>query len=843
MDEVEKIYNAFKKTDKTLVFTSETVARAALLGFIEKYPGKAVFKDRAISWDRFLLSLLDTKDKKSVTKTERKLFSYSFLKKGGFETLQWFVSPDYRESILSYASYIASLLPFFPSPDAPIRSHMESAMLGDMDAIRRCYIQYLDKNGLYEKNYLTPDYSLIEKDKFIFVFPGTFKSNITKKILSLGLVETIEREEDDKIVLNEYENSLSEIRWTMRQIEKDREIYSDDDIAITSSSLSLYRPYLESEALKRDIPLIFTSSTSLKNYPEGRFLHSLYSSYKESFSFNEMKRLLLNPEFPFRDRDKYVAVLREAVERKMNESWKCALSKDNADIMLGLIYDIEKIVKSRKASVTLSYIKDFREHYFIDGEWNEKDDPVFGSALDLLYKIGDEGTDDLYPLFLSLIDETEYVERSEMKKGIRVYAYPASAGLITKVHYVIGLDDRTTEMKIDDYPFLTSSSRDDIPDISHEVLSTYRRQVFTEKLVISGTSLSFDGARLLPPLFLDSSRMVRRTIDDAYASEKALWFEGVKSEIKPYKKQSESYRNAIKTSLKGRKREVRLTPFSDLALSFSVSKIKDYDACPFRGFVSSRLCLDEKDYSVVLDDARVTGEILHSTIERAIEEYRTLCDIPPEKEELIFLDEIEKAEKKGKITAKYVSKYITGKYIDKLVRTSSTARAGLYSAYSLVSNEVRTSGYPLIGNITINGRVDTLLTDENGGLYIIDWKTGGKNDYSSKSLSDTSLQVILYAILLDKEKVKGGAFYSFSDGDYKVVWPVESYSSSNGHKYEEGFPKEEVIKNAEERLEKIKRTLTEGSFTPVYSPKGCTYCPYSRLCRAKFVSSMEETND
>ena len=61
MDEVKRILDYLDNTEKKLVFTSETAARNALSVFIDRRPGKAVFKDRALSWDRFYLTLLDTK--------------------------------------------------------------------------------------------------------------------------------------------------------------------------------------------------------------------------------------------------------------------------------------------------------------------------------------------------------------------------------------------------------------------------------------------------------------------------------------------------------------------------------------------------------------------------------------------------------------------------------------------------------------------------------------------------------------------------------------------------------------------------------------------------------------
>lgn len=843
MDEVQKIYHYLNTTDKILVFTSETTARNAILSFIEKYPGKAVFPDRAISWDRFLLSLKDTFQKREITKTERKVFAYSFLKSGGLDKMEAFASPKYKESTLSYSSYIASLLPLFPSEDDSIITSIPKKMLNDIKIIRKAYCEYLESHNLFERNYISPDYSKIEKNKYVFVFPSTFTSAEADKIVSLNLVDVIKEDKGDERLI-EYENSLSEIRGTLRAIEKDREKYNDDEIAITSSSLSTYRPYLESEAKKRDIPLVFTSSEMLSTYPEGRLMQQLYSLYSSSWAFEEMKKLLLDPIYPFKDRKKFISILRRAVDKRIEnkgiKSWMSVLEGDEKSLLLSLIHSVQRIVKSSKSRMTLLSIKEFRDTYFMEGKWNEEEDRVFGSILNLLESMGEDEINGLFSLFLSLLDETGYVERSDSEAGIRVYAYPASCGLITKVHYIIGLDDRTTEKRIDDYPFLLSGGRE-VRNITESLLNIYRSSHFTSKTVLSGTTEGFDGARLLPPLFLESAVKSKAQASDAYTEEGEYWRENKKPNLKPYLTQALSYEKAKNTSLKRRKTEVKIKSFVEENISLSVSRVRDYDQCPYRGYVATRLKIEDKNFSPLLEDPRAVGVILHNTIEKAIEEAGRISDIDDERLEFIFLEELEKAVKRRDITEAYTYEHIKGKYENKLEGIKNANKAHLYSSLNLVQNEVEINGYPLTGEVTINGRVDTILS---GGdkKYIIDWKTGGSSDYSSSSLSDTSLQIILYALLLDDD-IAGGAFYSIKDENYKVVWPTESYYQKNGVKKTEGYTKEAVIINSKERLEKIITHLESGDFTPHPKSGNCSLCPYFRLCRSRFAASKEERDD
>ncbi len=850
MDEVKRIRDYLENTEKTLVFTSETAARNAISAYIESNPGKAVFRDRALSWDRFYLSLLDTGGKRNVTKTERKLFAYSFLKNGGLGSLRYFASSAYPESTLAYSSSIASLLPYFPSSDDPIREHMPGEMLSDIDILRPSYEEFLSERGLYEKNYLIPDYSKIGKDSFVFVFPTTFTSSKVYDILSLGVVDVIDAPTGGDTPLVDYTNSLSEIRWTLRGIEKDRKTYRDDEIAITSSSLDSYRPYLESEAKKRDIPLVFTSSRPLSDYAEGRFLHQVYSAVMSSWSFDETKKLLLNPQFPFRERERLVGVIRQGIERKMEDrgltSWLRVLNSSDREFFRSLTATATGIVRSKKPALVIKHIQEFRDEYFEPGEWTETEDRVFGSAIEILEGMGDVEITDLYKLFLSLVDETQYVERTDDESGIRVYAYPASAGLITPVHYVIGLDDRTTAKKIDDYPYLVSLERPELRDISSAILETYRSKEFAQKLVLSGTTEGFDGARLLPPLFLDSSVRHTGDIEDGYEEEHSLWISSTPPENSPYLSQAKGYERARNTSLKGRNEIVSVLPFTDEKISISVSNMKNYDLCPYRGYAATRLGIKDRDYEPKTEDPRIIGEILHETIEESLKEAEAIANIDIERMMARFEDKLKEAYDKKKIPVRYSFEHIRGQFIDTFECLQESSKACFYKGYLLKENEKKINDWPLTGAITVNGRVDTiLLNNETGDAYIIDWKTTGKSDYSS-DLTEISLQVILYAVLLEDDKsllVKGGAFYSFSEGNYKVIWPPVEYTSSNNRKYKEGFDVTLLKTEINDRLDNIRTSLEDGDFTPVVTEHSCTFCPYARLCRAKFVASKEKNND
>ena len=318
MDTKNEIYSIILNTDKTLVFTSETILRNTILDFISTHPDKAVFKDRFISWDRFLLTLSDVKNKREITDTERMAFVSLFIKKHGTSYLSYFLNSQYSESLPSFIRYISRILPFFPNPNDGKSSFLDKNMMEDIKKIRGEYEEYLKERNLYEERYLERDLNKIPKGKVVLVYPESFTSSFTNTVINSGRVEVINiPNPESQLNLHEYPNSISEIRGVMRMIERDLENYAPSEIAITSSSLDTYRPYLEEEAKKRDIPLLFTSNLPLTSYPEGKLLRLFSSIERSHWGLKDFKKLVSDPSFPFKDRELLLLAMHIGIDMKM----------------------------------------------------------------------------------------------------------------------------------------------------------------------------------------------------------------------------------------------------------------------------------------------------------------------------------------------------------------------------------------------------------------------------------------------------------------------------------------------------------------------------------------------
>ncbi len=824
--------------NKTLVFTSEVVARNVLSSFLIANENTVVFKDRCISFDNFYLSLLNTGDKKQIRKEERMTFSYSFLS-SNIDRLSYFASPLHKESLISYASSLSSLLPFFSNTEG-----IEKKALDDIKIIKPIYDEYLEKNNLYEKNFLTPEIEKIEKGKYVFIFPETFNNKWAMEIVNKGLVDSLSVPKVATPQILSYKNSISEIKALFRKIYKDLETCSYSDIAITSSSLNTYRPFLERESKLKDIPLLFTSTTPLSSYSESRFFSSLYNWYNSDYSLKETKELFLDPTYPFKDRQQLRDIISRAIERRILkdggiENWKEVLKNEQFSYLEKLINATKKIIVSTRPNVMINAINDFRDNFF-DSSWDRNTNKIFGTLVDILEKMGKEEIKDSFLVFLSLIEQSSYVEKTENKEGIKVYSYPSSCGIIAKKHYLIGLDDKSTTLSITSAPFIN----DDKTDLTSSLLSVYSIQSFQDELIVSGSTLGFDGARLLPPFFLTNVKKIEIIESDQYSEERKMWHEGKEPLLSPTLFQSLSYFNAKNNILRGRKNDVEVEQFTEEKLEMSVSNAKKFDECPYKGYASFRLKLRRKDFDTILDDATEIGNILHEAVQEELDNSRslTLISVPNLKEKFKV-----KLKNSKKIKSKAIKYYLFEKFnFNKLINKDISACGDM----KLLGNELEVADYPLIKNITIKGRIDSLFKNEEGKYLIIDWKKNGSNDYSNKSIDDVSLQLVLYSMLLEKGEVEKmeeenfangsiicAAFYSFESDKYFFVW-----SPLLDEKNKE-YDIELVYSNAEKRLKMIQNNLDSGSFTPKYSEKGCMNCEYKGLCREQFNVRMDEVRN
>lgn len=140
----------------------------------------------------------------------------------------------------------------------------------------------------------------------------------------------------------------------------------------------------------------------------------------------------------------------------------------------------------------------------------------------------------------------------------------------------------------------------------------------------------------------------------------------------------------------------------------------------------------------------------------------------------------------------------------------------------------------LTWKIPFYGRVDRLDVLQGGGVVLVDYKLGKGEGYKH------SLQLGAYALALQEEGLSPKGWLYFGLRDRKMVLRGDAevgdlYLGPPKRGSRKIPPPEEQMEEARTVLDAWGRSLTQGSYTPMYESKNCSSCPYRTLCRREEV--------
>lgn len=814
----EQIFQAFDN-GKTLVFPSETSARSQLVSYLKHNPGKALPTDRAVSFDTYKHSkTVFPQGRKPVETYHRYVFASEFFNSRASEKLRYFVS-DNSQSKASFAGEIAQALP-------QLKEISESKELNynlrhDISLISDSYNQFLEENSLYEESFYNPEYT---QDYTVFVFPETYKDSTASQIKG----STISAKNSELSVIKVFPNSLAEIRDSVRKILQLLENkIKPSDIALTVTDMNTYGPVLQSEGQKRGIVFTFMQGKSLSSYPSGRLFSAIKNVYQQDYDSSVVKSFVLDPVFPFKNQQLLSNMIKDIICCNVKDGGKDGInikeklrkcpsetSAESLSLFITLSDYIKGICTASSVDSLRKALKGFQDTFFVDTAWDETESEVnrkvIQRCMDTLDKLEELNikSPDFYSLFCTILNNTNYVDQD--KFGIKVYQYPLSCGIASEYHFVLGLDDVSGRIALNQLPFSGRLAEKETVQIGDFIQKAYCHE--HNGLSLSCALESFTGNCVPPALFTENGKTeeITKVSSDSFSDEEQLWAIG-KAVSVALPSQKEAFDRALNTTLAVG--EKIIIPKTEKPYSISASSLSAFSKCPYRWMCQYLLKLNDCDFEPVLNNAKNLGGLLHDTYEMWFESVKTQKNAQSE-EGLALLNKIFEDklvafsgnfDSPSRLYIERLKQFYSGKLPQIINQKNSSYIEDCYYFDKELEIKIESDKYK------VRGFIDCIFKTPEGDFVLIDFKTGKVPE---------NTQLALYAKALE-HPVKG-AFYSINDCKYSVVFNDE-------------ITLKQVIEECDQLILNHLESLEKNCFEATPGDTNCQFCSFSRICRKRYV--------
>jgi RecB family exonuclease len=560
------------------VFPSEVAGEYQLRTALLTGGRRVVRSDRFISWDRLKeREFSPSREKMPSNSLYRTLFSMNLLeehvKKGPLlrvllgkgrpdppadspaSSPEAFFEEPPEEDVSMFRSQLAAMLPQLQKVIRLLDERkgrggeaFPEALEGDLRFLLDSYLDFLEKNGLFEPAYISPTAGVSEYRYHIF-FPEliedyreyrgllegseSFIVHPVGEIYAAGAspkeassLESSSRKDSSwgaglRPILR-FENARKELQYMISRIHSLLESGADPgDIAVTLPDYEAWQPFLQEEARIRDIPLDFRAGKKLSEYPAGLLFQRIGELRHSGMALDQLKQLVLEPVYPWREREALEALLRFGVEHYFvrnlpgrgpeSDTLASKLKSAGETVLLNLYTRLQnqlrRMMSADSAETLQQEVHIFLRTFFDPEAWHPEAEKVLQYCLLVLREMR-EAEDRLeslrisspYTLWISLMKQRVYV--SGARKGmLPVYRYRVSAGINPVWHFIPGAGQAETRVKRENFPFLRDDFKALLPgegsfDFSQDFLTVYAgsgKQVF-----MSCSDRGFGGPQLPP---------------------------------------------------------------------------------------------------------------------------------------------------------------------------------------------------------------------------------------------------------------------------------------------------------------------------------------------------------
>ena len=525
---------------------------------------KAVSMERFIPWDDFKGSAIRStrKDKTSVPSVMRRFFASDLLSQNARKPfLKEIVSPAYASSSGGFVNWVSGIIPalsmwkkFFDNsgktPDAEDEDFLE---------IYRRYQAFLDKYNLFDPAWETPPFNNDGK-KYILFYP---------EILSDWFeYEAILRSSPDITIVNleaskksspvfTFPDSRSEIKAAVRYLRyvHEKEKLPWDEIALSVPDMESYGPYVTRELELFEIPYVSKYARPLSSFAAGSLFADIRELYSGNFSYESLKKLLLNLELPWKEREAIDqllefgrnnnCIINITDEGKTLDVWEKSFAEKRFEERARTLYSMLKksvtnLVLSKNFSELRSHYFSFREDFFDMKQCSEKTDKILGriltelsSLIELEKTFSECQVSSPFSFFISCLDEKSYLSQSE-KRGVQVLPYKLSGTAPFSLQMVLDASQTSMSVIYRALSFLREDKRKEILNVEDvnagdAFIALYQNNSLSKNAWFSVSAKTFTGysqpVSILEEVNFDSvSSPAAGLSEDFYKAEK-LWYQ------------------------------------------------------------------------------------------------------------------------------------------------------------------------------------------------------------------------------------------------------------------------------------------------------------------------------
>ena len=863
----------------------------------------AVAMERFIAWDDFKGSSIRSQqqDKQAIPSAMRQIFASHLINQNSQNPFLHSIIPEkYAHEAESFTDSIAALLPSL----FQWKKHFEEKNLApdeedsDLLTIYNCYKDFLETHNCFDPAWETPPFKS-NGNTYIIFYPEILMDWFEYKpilesspdIQLIHLKDSAENSLEEHPSVSFYKNSRAEIRSVAQYLRKmhDEKKISWSCMALSIPDIQTYTPYIERELSLYEIPFVLKSGQPLASFGAGSFFAQAQQCVQTDFSFDSIKKLLLNKDLPWKEEELNLNLIKFGQDNnclcsytyngKTVDVWEQAFNTQPQEELLSTYYEsLKRTLKSFVKSESFSKIREeyfsFREKFFDMSLCSQQSDLIIsrcitelGILIDLENEFPDCKVHSPFQFFTNSLSQKMYLAQNA-NTGVQILPYRLSATAPFSVQAILDSSQASLSILYKQLSFLRDDKRAKLgftqdTDVSELFIRLYNRSA-QDGILFTAAEKTFKGYSLCHSYLTEQNAV---TEQDFYSNEKEWLLEkansnGEKAQFPKelfstqYDKDKgfDSWQLSQGECAAGASNiENKIfKPYKDEEISVSYSDLKKFFDCPRRFMFDKLLNIQPQNNEAELMDTFAMGNLYHSVLEfycnflkeRNLKLQTTEEGLSEEYKD-ILCESIDKAIEKQNLSHLGKQLMITTRQaiLSKMLSTVHEF-SKLFNGYEVAESESSYTYEMPENNCTCKGRIDCLLKDTQEAEYIlIDFKNSKRaihNDifYVSEDVDIPDFQMPMYLFLMEnapknrQKKVENCAFFNITDE--KLV-PVTGFDTD--------IDFEPTQKRVQELISVYCERLRANDFSTDSERQDfytCCNCTYKSVCRRTFNISREQ---